>query len=667
MAETEKREPTQDIIDSVKSDARSKLLDLLDDVAGRKILILDSAFLGPLDLIVNTSDLKDHGVQHWFKLTEQVVTTECAQMIFLVRCSRMDLVDMIATQILGDEAQGRDRMYEVVFVPRRTEQCVERLGRGNVRANVRIVEYGLHFFPFDRDILSMEMPGVFQDFHVQGDPSTLFYAAKSLMFLQAQFGVTPSVHAIGSAAKCVLDIMLRLRKEDSTTDASKEPKPMREFSQPGVPPVAPHQRRGDDSGSVGSPAGTLSKITELILIDRRVDLFSILCSQFTYQALIDMEFGIQNNTTDVSGTEWAKDRNHTQVRLSPEEPLIQEIKDLHIDDIGPLLQQRAVAIQETYAEKDSVRNPNDMAEYIKKFKKAQSVHPLLEIHINLARHLKTVISAEEYRSHLRIEDDITAQNSQCSLEAIEDFIDDQKPWYEIFRLLSLCSLVNNGIKPKQLDSLKKGIIQAFGYEHVLTLSNMEKVGVLRYAQGKSVYSSIKQKFTLFPEDAVAARDISYAYSGYAPLSARLVQMTSRQPSGWRSCQDALSLLWGPATDLQQQPSPHASGSVAEHIGAMDDAAAQNQAVQAGAVALVCFLGGVTYGEIAALRRLSELEGGRRKFLICTTEFMNSKKFFESLRCEQVLNKPLDSKRPAVASEHKKSGGGGLGGFWPGGR
>lgn len=654
-------DPALDLIDAVKEDARSKFLDLLDDVVGRKILILDSAFLGPLDLIVNTGDLKDHGVQHWFKLTEKVISAECSQMIFLVRCTRVDLMDSIATQILGDEAEGRDRRYEVIFIPRKTEQCVERLGRGNVRANVRIVEYGLHFFPFDRDILSMEMPGVFHDFHVQGDPSSLYYVAKSLMYLQAQFGTIPLVHAIGSAAKCVLDIILRLRKEESTSEALKDPKPVREPSQPGVPPVAPHRLQSDEPGS--TPAA--SRISELILIDRRVDLFSILCSQFTYQALIDMEFGIQHNTTDVSGTEWAKERQHTQVRLSPEEPLIQEIKDLHIDDIGPLLQQRAVAIQETYAEKDSVRNPNDMAEYIKKFKKAQSVHPLLEIHINLARHLKSVISAEEYRAHLRIEDDITAQNSQCSLEAIEDFIDDQKPWYEIFRLLSLCSLVNNGIKAKQLDTLKKGIVQAFGYEHVLTLHNLEKVGVLRYQSGKSVYSSIKQKFTLFPEDTLANKDISYAYSGYAPLSARLIQMTRSRPNGWRSCQDSLSLLWGPATDVQQQPHVQQGQSLVgslDHGGAGDDdAAPQNQA---GSVALVCFLGGVTYGEIAALRRLSELEGGRRRFLICTTEFMNSRKFFESLRCEQVINKPVESKRASAAPEQKKSSG--LG-FWPGGR
>merc|ERR1712113_396646 len=84
-----------------------------------------------------------------------------------------------------------------------------------------------------------------------------------------------------------------------------------------------------------------------------------------------------------------------------------------------------------------------------------------------------------------------------------------------------------------------------------------------------------------------------------------------------------------------------------------------------AVVLVCFLGGVTYGEIAALRRLSELEDGRRKFLVLTTEVINTKKFFESLRCEQVFNQPQVETRKVQAQP--KSRGAGLGGFWPGSR
>merc|ERR1712146_376626 len=108
-------------------------------------------------------------------------------------------------------------------------------------------------------------------------------------------------------------------------------------------------------------------------------------------------------------------------------------------------------------------------------------------------------------------------------------------------------------------------------------------------------------------------------------------------------------LYGPAQELAQPlDNQNESGAVGEP-----------------SVVLVCFLGGVTYGEIAALRRLSKLEEGRRQFLVVTTEFVSAKKLFESLRCEQVFNQPSIEPRRVKAPPEPKRGTGF--GFWPGGR
>jgi len=644
LPERAQRDIVSELVERVRADARSKLLDLLDEITGRKVLLLDGTILGPLDTLVKPADLTDHGVQQYYKLSEQSVQTDCLQMIFLVRCSRLELVDFIAKQILDDEGHGKDRLYVVVFAPRKTEQCAERLRRANVRANVRIVECALHFFPSDRDILSMEAPGVFHDFHVQGDPSSVFYMAKALMHLQSKFGVIPSIYSIGGAGKTVVDIMLRLRKEEAMSEALKAPKPMKELSQKGVPPVAP-RTRPKESSEAGAAEGP--RISEVVVIDRRVDLYSVLCSQFTYQALIDMVYGVKNNQTDISSAEWAKERN-PQLRLSPEDAFYREIRDLHVDKLGPVLEEKGRAIERTYKEKDNIKNPSDMKEYIKKFKTAQSEHPILEIHINLAHDLKDTIQKQEYRADLRLEDEITAQSSQTALEVIENYIEDQRPFHEVLRLLCLYSLVNNGVKAKQLDALKRALVQSYGYKHLLTICNMERVGMLNNQMGKSAWSGIKQQFNLLVDDAQAESDVSYAYSGYAPLSVRLVQMTQSLPKGWRSCPDALGLLYGPAQQVPQVPEA-GTGDVRDPSGL--------------SVVLVVFLGGVTHGEVAALRRLSELEEGRRRFLIVTTEFINTKKLFESLQCDQVFDQtPIEAARVAQPQEQRRSFG-----FWPGAR
>jgi len=639
---------------------RTKLLDLLDEVSGRKALLLDSTIVGPLDLIVSPSDLKDHGVTNWYKLSEQAVApSDCTQMIFLIRCARVELVEWVANQILADEAGGADRTYVVVFVPRKTKQCMECLNHSNVRANVKVVECGIHFFPTDRDIISMEMPGVFNDFHVRDNPSGAFYTAKALMFLQSKFGTFPTVHGIGAAAKVVIEVMSRLRREEQLSDAAKELKPTRGITQPGVPPVAPLRPQSKEGLVAGQPASgpggaeRLASVDEVIIVDRRVDLFSVLCSQFTYQALIDMVFGINNQSADLTGVAWAKERNKEQVRLSSEDVVYREVRDLHIDKLGPLLQEKAQAIQKTYAEKDDIKHASEMSEYIKKFKTAQSAHPLLELHINLAQSVRDAIQTDDYRQHLKFEDEITAQTAQTSLlECIEDWIDDLKPFHEVMRLLCLHSLVNNGIKKKDLDQTKKVILQAYGYEHLLTLCNLEKVGLLRYQQGKSGWSSIKQKFNLFPEDTTSD-DISYAYSGYVPLSVRLVQMTKSVRGGWRGCKDALNLLWGSAEELKQIDEVDIAKPLAEIASPARPS-----------VTLVVFVGGLTYGEMATLRKLSEQEGGR-KFLVLTTELLNARKLFKSLRCEEVFNQPpvQASKAKEAAAAPARSGFG----FWPGGR
>ena len=45
-------------------------------------------------------------------------------------------------------------------------------------------------------------------------------------------------------------------------------------------------------------------------------------------------------------------------------------------------------------------------------------------------------------------------------------------------------------------------------------------------------------------------DISYVYSGYAPLSVRLTQVLARP--GWRSIEEVLKMLPGPHFEERQQ-------------------------------------------------------------------------------------------------------------------
>lgn len=94
----------------------------------------------------------------------------------------------------------------------------------------------------------------------------------------------------------------------------------------------------------------------------------------------------------------------------------------------------------------------------------------------------------------------------------------------------------------------------------------------------------------FGQSSEGFEDPSEVYGGYAPLSVRLVQMLYL-PGSWKQGVSALDLLWGPALEISQT-------TVVSSVN--------NSSTPPNNIAVVVFLGGCTYGEIAALRYLEKI-------------------------------------------------------------
>jgi len=64
------------------------------------------------------------------------------------------------------------------------------------------------------------------------------------------------------------------------------------------------------------------------------------------------------------------------------------------------------------------------------------------------------------------------------------------------------------------------------------MNNLEAVGLLKVQEGGRAFSAIKQNLRLCNQDVDEKHpeDISYCYSGYAPLSVRLVEHVVRHNS-----------------------------------------------------------------------------------------------------------------------------------------
>lgn len=165
----------------------------------------------------------------------------------------------------------------------------------------------------------------------------------------------------------------------------------------------------------------------------------------------------------------------------------------------------------------------------------------------IAEMIKEVTDSSSFLESLQIEQELlNCIDTDKPNSFIEDMIAQKEPILKVLRLLCIQSLTNSGLKSKLLDYYKREIIQTYGYQHLPTLLNLEKAGLLKVQQSFRQYSVLRKalKLTVEDESEITPKDISYVHSIYAPLSIRLAEQLVQ--GGWEGITDILGLLPGPA-------------------------------------------------------------------------------------------------------------------------
>lgn len=177
----------------------------------------------------------------------------------------------------------------------------------------------------------------------------------------------------------------------------------------------------------------------------------------------------------------------------------------------------------------------------------------------IAEMIKEVTDSSVFCDKLQAEQDLLNKSidSDKANSYIEDLIAQQEPLLKVLRLICIQSITNSGLKPKLLDYYKREIVQTYGYQHLPTLINLEKVGLLKVQQSIRPYTVLRKalRLTVEDENELAPKDISYVHSIYAPLSVRLAEQLV-QPGGWQGLNDILGLLPGPpVSSISQRSAP----------------------------------------------------------------------------------------------------------------
>ena len=167
------------------------------------------------------------------------------------------------------------------------------------------------------------------------------------------------------------------------------------------------------------------------------------------------------------------------------------------------------------------------------------------------------------------------------------------------------------------------------------------VGAAAGPLGKTTnYTAIRKSLHLIVDEVNESEpdDIAYVFSGYAPLSVRLVQCilqkqylssltTKRGANSPAAAASSATQGWRPFEEVVKQ----VRGSTFDETQTGEEKAVRARQIlngsgnaDSGKTVIVFFLGGVCRAEIAALRFVAQQlkeEGRGRKLLICTTSIL----------------------------------------------
>jgi hypothetical protein len=345
-----------------------------------------------------------------------------------------------------------------------------------------------------------------------------------------------------------------------------------------------------------------------------------LCSNFIYERLIDEFFNINLNSTKIPSnilgkklSEKNKD-DKTKLDLSKNEKFYTKIKDYNFNKVKLFLNNRLKEHNKMLEESKENNDLEQIHDNLLKIKLVKEERPSLINQINIADYISKSKKLPREQLFIFYEQSLLlGETPSTFFEAIEDELAKKGDLYNIIRILSLYSLINGGIKYKIFDSMRRDIINIYGFQELFFLNNLEKLKILKYYESSNIfYSDLNKKLKLINEsvDFNEPNDTSYSFSGYCPIFIRLIEKAFSK--GWNNIKDLIKKI---ANEFEY---PEDESQIID-INNKDKK-----------FILLVFIGGITYGELASIRYLNKVNDDK-KFIVLTTGMINSRKILNSMR------------------------------------
>ena len=563
-----------------KEHMNETFLDKLDSLPDmEKLIILAKPCLPQLNYITKFDKVQKRKVKKIEILSENLSESfESTPLIIYIIPPELNYLKTIENH-LSKTKNKMKKQFHIIFIPQITNECLSFINSSTFKLYVKFDNLNIDMYYLDRDLLSLEDHFAFYNLYVKDDLNILSILSKCIIKYEAIFGKIKYKYYKGSSAKKLNQLILN---EEETLSLENN----------------------NNLETLGC-----------IILDRNVDMITPFCSNFIYEGLIDEYFGINFNSIKISSKILEKEKDETlKIDLSENDKFYTKIKDYNFAKIRTFLPNRLKEHSKILEEgKKKMEDMKKIQENLEKVKIIKDERNSLTTNINLADYIAQKQKEPSAKNYLVMEQSILAGDlSYEKFEFIDNELTKKSEEYNLLKIICLISSLKNGIKNKIYEQIKREFLQIYGFQELFLWNNLEKVNALKSPDGSSYFNDIDKKLKLIYEDVNLnePNDISYSYSGYAPISIRLVEKAITK--GWKSIEDVLYKLPGGEYYYPKDES--------EMIKETNDIK----------YFLLVFIGGITYGELSAIRYLNK-KFKNKKFVILTTGMINYKKLFNSLK------------------------------------
>ena len=558
-----------------KEQIRQSLLNILDTLPKvEKTLVLEKSCVSKLNYLTSLESLKERQIRKEITILNSSPFVSDCPVIIYITTPKLDNVKIIEKHIESntkefgtkDSNETEDKAsfnrYHVIFIPKISGDCYTFINDSKYKPYFNTHILNIDIYQLDYDLLSLENNNSFRDIYVDKNLNSLSSLSRAIIKYETVFGRIKYKYSKGFYAKKLIEILNR-EEEASNNNLNND-----------------------------------NETLACFIFDRNVDMITPLCTNHIYEGVLDDYIGINFNVMNVPTKILKKESKAETLKLdlSSAEKFYSSIKDFNFKKIRTFLPGRMAELnkenleKEKNAEKTSLTNHINISDYISNNQKL----PINKFYQNLE---KSLLKGElPNKLHDFFEDEMSKKANE----------------YNLLKMICLESIIHSGIKYKIYEQIKKDFLNVYGYQEILLWHNLEKVEMLKPQDSNSFYSDANKKLQLIFEnvDTNEPNDISYTYSGYAPIIVRLIEKSLSQ-GGWNVIKDLLKKIPG-ETNFPSDETDIFSTSVDKQF------------------ILLVFIGGITYGELAAIRLLNK-KNRNKKFIVLTTGMINTKKIFDSLK------------------------------------